>query len=89
MFGIQVRSDIIIPSFILLFILDIIISNYIEGMEKTNQYLNWFGIFDMLISLFYFGTTSIKISLKKKTGLLPFIGCDSADYNSNIIIVLD
>lgn len=65
-------SKINIPWFILLFIIAIIVGNYVPGMEETNQHLSWLGKKGMMISLFYIGT-SIKISEVKKTGLRPFL----------------
>jgi len=65
-------SKINIPWFILLFIIAIVVGNYVPGMEETNQHLSWLGKKGMMISLFYIGT-SIKISEVKKTGLRPFL----------------
>lgn len=65
-------SKINIPWFILLFVIAILVGNYIPGMEETNNHLSWLGKKGMMISLFYIGT-SIKISEVKKTGLRPFL----------------
>lgn len=65
-------SKINIPWFILLFIIAILIGNYIPGMTDTNQHLSWLGKKGMMISLFYIGT-SINIKEVKKTGIKPFL----------------
>ncbi len=64
-------SKINIPWFILLFVVAIIIGNYIPGMEETNLHLGWLGKKGMMISLFFIGT-SINMNEVKKTGLNTF-----------------
>lgn len=64
-------SKINIPWFIFLFVVAIIIGNYIPGMEETNLHLGWLGKKGMMISLFFIGT-SINMNEVKKTGLNTF-----------------
>lgn len=66
------KSKISIPWFILLFVVAIIIGNYLPGMEETNAHLSWLGKKGMMISLFFIGT-SIKPGEVKKTGIRPFL----------------
>lgn len=65
-------SKINIPWFIFLFVVAILIGNYIPGMEETNQHLSWLGKKGMMISLFFIGT-SINIDEVKKTGVNTFM----------------
>lgn len=65
-------SKISIPWFIFLFVLAIIVGNYIPGMEDTNQHLSWLGKKGMMVSLFFIGT-SINIKEVRKTGLRTFL----------------
>ncbi|MDH6310807.1 putative integral membrane protein (TIGR00698 family) [Dysgonomonas sp. PFB1-18] len=65
-------SRINIPWFIFLFVVAILIGNYIPGMEETNQHLSWLGKRGMMISLFFIGT-SINIDEVKKTGVNTFM----------------
>lgn len=65
-------SKINIPWFIFLFVVAIVIGNYIPGMAETNSHLSWLGKKGMMISLFFIGA-SINISEVKKTGLNTFM----------------
>ena len=65
-------SKISIPWFIFLFVVAIVIGNYVPGMEDTNQHLSWLGKKGMMISLFFIGT-SININEVKKTGIKTFL----------------
>lgn len=65
-------SKINIPWFIFLFLLAIIIGNYIPGMAETNGHLSWLGKKGMMISLFFIGA-SINIEEVKKTGINTFM----------------
>ena len=65
-------SKINIPWFILLFVVAIIIGNYIPDMGETNQHLSWLGKKGMMISLFFIGA-SINITEVKKTGVNTFL----------------
>jgi len=65
-------SKINIPWFIFLFVVAIIIGNYIPGMEETNGHLSWLGKKGMMISLFFIGA-SINIEEVKKTGVNTFM----------------
>lgn len=65
-------SKINIPWFIFLFVVAILIGNYIPRMEETNQHLSWLGKKGMMISLFFIGT-SINIDEVKKTGVNTFM----------------
>lgn len=71
-FNKQNASKINIPWFILLFVVAIVIGNYIPGMEETNQHLSWLGKKGMMISLFFIGT-SINIAEVKRTGVNTFL----------------
>jgi len=65
-------SKINIPWFILLFVIAIVIGNYIPGMEETNLHLSWLGKKGMMVSLFFIGT-SINIDEVKRTGANTFL----------------
>ena len=67
------KSDakISIPWFIFLFILAIIVGNYVPGMQETNAHLSWLGRKGMMVSLFFIGTT-INMKEVKQTGLKTF-----------------
>lgn len=65
-------SKINIPWFIFLFVVAILIGNYIPGMEETNGHLSWLGKKGMTISLFFIGA-SINIKEVKKTGIRTFL----------------
>lgn len=67
------RSDskISIPWFIFLFVVAILIGNYIPGMEETNAHLSWLGRKGMMVSLFFIGT-AINIKEVRRTGLKTF-----------------
>lgn len=65
-------SKISIPWFIILFVVAIVIGNYIPGMEDTNGHLSWLGKKGMMISLFFIGA-SINIQEVKKTGVNTFL----------------
>jgi len=65
-------SKINIPWFIFLFVVAIVIGNYIPGMEETNLHLSWLGKKGMMISLFFIGA-SINIQEVKKTGVNTFL----------------
>lgn len=65
-------SKINIPWFIFLFVVAILIGNYIPGMEETNSHLSWLGKKGMMVSLFFIGT-SINIEEVKKTGINTFL----------------
>lgn len=65
-------SKINIPWFIFLFIVAIIIGNYVPGMEETNNHLSWLGKKGMMVSLFFIGA-SINIAEVKKTGVNTFL----------------
>ncbi len=65
-------SKITIPWFIFLFVVAIIIGNYIPGMTETNEHLSWLGKKGMMISLFFIGA-SINLEEVKKTGLNTFL----------------
>ncbi|MFV0537458.1 MAG: YeiH family protein [Dysgonomonas sp.] len=65
-------SKINIPWFIFLFLLAIIVGNYIPGMAETNGHLSWLGKKGMMISLFFIGA-SINIEEVKKTGINTFM----------------
>lgn len=65
-------SKINIPWFILLFVVAILIGNYLLGMSDTNYHLSWLGKKGMMISLFFIGT-SINIKEVRQTGLKPFL----------------
>lgn len=65
-------SKINIPWFIFLFLLAIIIGNYIPGMAETNGHLSWLGKKGMMISLFFIGA-SINMQEVKKTGVNTFM----------------
>lgn len=60
-------AKISIPWFILLFVVAILVGNYIPGMSETNEHLSWLGKKGMMVSLFFIGT-SIKWADVKKTG---------------------
>lgn len=60
-------AKISIPWFIFLFVVAILVGNYLPGMEETNLHLSWLGKKGMMISLFFIGT-SIKVEDVKKTG---------------------
>lgn len=65
-------SKISIPWFIFLFVVAIIIGNYIPGMAETNGHLSWLGKKGMMVSLFFIGA-SINIKEVKKTGVNTFM----------------
>ncbi|MBF0649390.1 putative sulfate exporter family transporter [Dysgonomonas sp. GY75] len=65
-------SKINIPWFIFLFVVAIIIGNYIPGMAETNDHLSWLGKKGMMISLFFIGT-SINMKEVKETGVNTFL----------------
>jgi uncharacterized integral membrane protein (TIGR00698 family) len=65
-------SKINIPWFIFLFVLAIIVGNYIPGMAETNGHLSWLGKKGMMISLFFIGA-SINIEEVKRTGINTFM----------------
>ncbi|MFT4222388.1 YeiH family protein [Dysgonomonas sp.] len=65
-------SKINIPWFIFLFVLAIIVGNYIPGMAETNGHLSWLGKKGMMVSLFFIGA-SINIEEVKKTGVNTFM----------------
>lgn len=65
-------SKINIPWFIFLFVVAIIIGNYIPGMAETNNHLSWLGKKGMMVSLFFIGT-SINIKEVKETGVNTFL----------------
>lgn len=65
-------SKISIPWFIFLFVIAIIIGNYLPGMEDTNSHLSWLGRKGMSISLFFIGA-SINFKEVKQTGLNTFL----------------
>lgn len=65
-------SKISIPWFIFLFVVAILVGNYIPGMEETDGHLSWLGKKGMMISLFFIGA-SINIEEVKKTGLNTFM----------------
>jgi uncharacterized integral membrane protein (TIGR00698 family) len=65
-------SKINIPWFILLFVVAIIIGNYIPGMAETNEHLSWLGKKGMMVSLFFIGA-SINVKEVKKTGANTFL----------------
>lgn len=65
-------SKINIPWFIFLFLLAIIVGNYIPGMAETNGHLSWLGKKGMMISLFFIGA-SINMQEVKKTGVNTFM----------------
>jgi uncharacterized integral membrane protein (TIGR00698 family) len=65
-------SKINIPWFIFLFIVAIIIGNYIPGMAETNEHLSWLGKKGMMVSLFFIGA-SIDLEEVKKTGFNTFL----------------
>ena len=65
-------SKINIPWFIFLFVIAIIIGNYLPGMEETNGHLSWLGKKGMMVSLFFIGT-SINIQEVKSTGIKAFL----------------
>ncbi|WP_029903539.1 YeiH family protein [Prevotella sp. 10(H)] len=64
-------TKINIPWFIFLFVIAIIIGNYIPDMEETNKHLSWLGKKGMMISLFFIGA-SINIKEVRKTGINTF-----------------
>lgn len=64
-------SKINIPWFIFLFVVAILVGNYIPGMEETNVHLSWLGKKGMMVSLFFIGA-SINIKEVKKTGVNTF-----------------
>lgn len=61
------KAKISIPWFILLFIVAILVGNYVPGMAETNEHLSWLGKKGMMISLFFIGA-SIKMEDVKRTG---------------------
>ncbi|MDR1714502.1 MAG: YeiH family protein [Dysgonomonas sp.] len=65
-------SKINIPWFIFLFVVAIIIGNYIPGMAETNDHLSWLGKKGMMVSLFFIGT-SINMKEVKETGVNTFL----------------
>lgn len=65
-------SKINIPWFIFLFVLAIIVGNYIPGMTETNEHLSWLGKKGMMVSLFFIGA-SINIEEVRKTGVNTFM----------------
>jgi uncharacterized integral membrane protein (TIGR00698 family) len=65
-------SKISIPWFIFLFVIAIIIGNYIPGMTETGEHLSWLGKKGMMISLFFIGA-SINIKEVRKTGINTFL----------------
>lgn len=65
-------SKINIPWFIFLFVVAIIIGNYIPGMAETNDHLSWLGKKGMMVSLFFIGT-SISMKEVKETGVNTFL----------------
>ncbi len=65
-------SKINIPWFIFLFLLAIIVGNYIPGMAETNGHLSWLGKKGMMVSLFFIGA-SINMDEVKKTGINTFM----------------
>lgn len=65
-------SKINIPWFIFLFVIAIIIGNYIPGMAETNDHLSWLGKKGMMVSLFFIGT-SINMKEVKETGVNTFL----------------
>ncbi|GAB6123183.1 YeiH family protein [Dysgonomonas termitidis] len=65
-------SKINIPWFIFLFVIAIIIGNYIPGMAETNGHLSWLGKKGMMVSLFFIGT-SINMKEVKETGVNTFL----------------
>jgi len=65
-------SKINIPWFIFLFVIAIIVGNYIPGMAETNGHLSWLGKKGMMISLFFIGA-SINLEEVKKTGFNTFL----------------
>lgn len=65
-------SKISIPWFIFLFVVAILVGNYVPGMAETNGHLSWLGKKGMMISLFFIGA-SINIEEVKKTGLNTFM----------------
>ena len=65
-------SKITIPWFIFLFVVAIVIGNYIPGMTETNEHLSWLGKKGMMISLFFIGA-SINLEEVKKTGVNTFL----------------
>lgn len=65
-------SKINIPWFIFLFVVAIIIGNYIPGMAETNDHLSWLGKKGMMVSLFFIGA-SINMKEVKKTGVNTFL----------------
>ncbi len=65
-------SKINIPWFIFLFLLAIIVGNYIPGMAETNGHLSWLGKRGMMISLFFIGA-AINMQEVKKTGVNTFM----------------
>lgn len=65
-------SKINIPWFILLFVIAVLIGNYIPQMQETNLHLSWLGKKGMMVALFFIGT-SIKIEEVKKVGINAFL----------------
>lgn len=65
-------SKVNIPWFIFLFLLAIIVGNYIPGMAETNGHLSWLGKKGMMVSLFFIGA-SINMDEVKKTGINTFM----------------
>lgn len=65
-------SKISIPWFILLFVVAILIGNYLPGMEETNNHLSWLGKKGMMVSLFFIGT-SINLEEVRKSGVNTFL----------------
>lgn len=65
-------SKLNIPWFIFLFVVAIIIGNYIPGMAETNDHLSWLGKKGMMVSLFFIGT-SINMKEVKETGVNTFL----------------